>query len=382
MIKIKQLLAALSITTALSVTGVAMADTPVAPQIPSNTPVLQYLNKIGASLAYVTTEGGLPGYMSDIKGHRTMIYLLPDGEHFLVGSILNSQGTNLTLKAANEEESKLTEALKQLKERASSNDLMSGGTTSQVQTPSIQANVENSTGNPLPVTTSDNINNGIKVAAPTVQPIQSEVLPPVSEPPIIIQQDVSTGYINPKISKAELQKDILKTAYFEEFKHSASDPVVYLIADPQCGYCHQTWEMLSTLMKNHKFAVNVILSDALPGSDKAVTQLLANNDIVSLWDKGVGSKDGVAIPNVVQVGSQQWNTADIYRLKNNKIAAKYSSLTRKDGSNSSGVPIIMYVGKDGKVRSEQGIYTGPDKLDAMKAFLSGLPDWNAADSVK
>lgn len=382
----KKILQALTVTTALACCGSnAFADNTMnnmsVSQSPANTnqntPVMLYLKNIGASLAYVKTEAGLPGYMSDIKGHRTMIYLLPDGEHFLVGSMLNSQGKNLTLTAASEEESKLTEALRQLKERASAN------------AGDLGISQSSNSSNPLPI--SNTPNNAVNVGMPNFDnnsPLPSTPEASVSAVenngqsvviPTSINQDVSTGFINSKINSSELSKDILKTAYFEEY-HEKGSPVVYFVADPQCPYCHQAWDMLSTLMKKHKFSVNVILSDALPGSDRMVTQLLGNQNIVQLWNQGVGSKDGIPIPESLKVGSENWRTSDMYRLNNNKFASKYNQLIRKNNSNSNGVPILMYVGKDGKVRAEEGVYTGADKLDAMKAFLSGLPGWNAADS--
>lgn len=356
----KKFLSILMLSTIMTGSTVALADDDMhAPSLP-NTPAVQYLKRIGAHLAYVNTEAGLPGYVSEINGHRTIIYLLPDGKNFFVGSIMDNNGTNLTLKSANEEEEKLTSALRQLKEKAeaSASDF---GSVSSNPSPSPISN------NPLPTTPAP---QGLKSEAPVAP--QAITTPADSTP---INQDVSTNYINSKISASELLADVKKTAYFEEYNNNESAPAVYLVADPACPFCHIAWGMLNDLMKTHNFSVHVILSNALPGSEALVNQLFANSDIVNVWNSGAGSKDGVAIPNVAKVGSQEWNSADAFRLKNNMFAEKYRSLTTSGSKN--GVPIIMYVGVDGKVRAEQGVYVGKDRLDAMKAFLSGLPGWKA-----
>lgn len=321
-----------------------------APPLP-NTPVVHYLQKIGASLAYSGTYAGFDGYISDVGGRKTMIYLIPnDGQHFIAGSILDSNGVNVTLKSASEEEAKLADAIKQLKERASAS---AAGLQQSGPLP-----VE---GNPLPVE---------KPASVLQAPVNTPVVEasPVQED---ANADLSLKWIGDKISKANLERDVKNTAYF--YEGNVNDPAVYLVADPQCPYCHEAWSELSQLMDAHHFSVHIILSNALPGSDSLVNQILGNPNIVQIWSQGVGSRDNVAIPHILAEGSRDWQNADQYRMKNNQFANKYRSLIGDTTVN--GVPIIMYVGKDGKVRAREGIHTGKDGLDAMKAFLSGLPNW-------
>lgn len=322
-----------------------------APPLP-NTPVVHYLQKIGASLAYSGTYAGFDGYISDVGGRKTMIYLIPnDGQHFIAGSILDSNGVNVTLKSASEEEAKLADAIKQLKERASAS-------AAGLQNTGLAPTTDN---NPLPVE---------KTAPPALQAPIASITPNVDSVEDA-NADLSVKWINDKINKGTLERDVKNTAYF--YEGNVNDPAVYLVADPQCPYCHEAWNELSQLMDAHHFSVHIILSNALPGSDSLVNQILGNPNIVQVWSQGVGSRGNVAIPHVLQEGSRDWQNADQYRMKNNQFANKYRNLIAD--ANVNGVPIIMYVGKDGKVRAREGIHTGKDSLDAMKAFLSGLPNW-------
>lgn len=327
-----------------------------------------YLKNIGARLALIDSHPdiGLDGYISDVKGKKTTVYLLTGpngGRYFMVGSLFDANGNNLTLKSVSDEEQKLTDAIRQLKNRTEAADQI----TKQQQdafgdVKPIAAPVSD---NPLPVS-----------AAPALQVPSGD-----SETAKVASlaadssntEDLSGQWVNDKITQGVLRRDVERTAYF--YEGNENDPVVYLVADPQCPYCHAAWGMLSSLMAQHHFSVRVILTGVLPGSDALVTQLLANSDVVQVWQKGAGSKDGVPVPNAVTVGSKDWQAAEQYRNMNAAFAKKYRAVTGTSPQ-SNGVPILMYAGKDGKIRSMQGIYTGKEKLDAMKAFLSGLPNWH------
>ena len=360
-----------------------------------DTPAVNYLKKIGASFAYIGKAGDFDGYVSEVDGHKQIIYLIPgDPNHFIVGSVLDSDGHNLTLLSAHQEEEKLSDAIKQLqviRDKASANAQGLDLTSNTAPAPNATAT------NPMPTKDGDvssistppaDVTNDSAPAetTKTTQTVVSnkkdaEVFDPAFMKNVVFEpgkmKDDSGPFIvdfDPKEFIADVTNQHgakNQTANFTVGDENSHLPTVYMIADPQCPFCHAAWAQLHSIWDG-KFNVEIILADFLPGSDKVVDQLLAHDNVGNLWLQGLGSKDGVLVTNSVPETSYAWKKADEYRTKNNDpFARKFQELFAKNGQ--TGVPVLAYVGADGKLRAREGVNVGENGLDIMKIFLSGLP---------
>ncbi len=84
------LLAAAVAVATLGVSSLAMAQS-------SYPPAVQLLIDRGVSIAdSFEAPGGLTGYAGDMQGQPVAFYLTPDGDHIIVGPMLNANGDNLT----------------------------------------------------------------------------------------------------------------------------------------------------------------------------------------------------------------------------------------------------------------------------------------------
>ena len=70
---------------------------------------------------------------------------------------------------------------------------------------------------------------------------------------------------------------------------AASAPKIYMVVDPNCPHCHDTWQALRTAVFGGKLQIRLIPIDAF-GSDsaRAAAQLLHAANPLDAWDKYVG----------------------------------------------------------------------------------------------
>lgn len=321
-----------------------------------NSSVLDYLtNKVHAKVVSLGNRQGMDSYLVDLPGsnRHQPIYILPDGKHFILGILMDDKGYNFTLEDMVKERQKLQQAQAQLSSVADQVSNMGDGLSSNT--------LPATSDNPLPLKSSDV--SQVKAPAPnsvSQAPLVAEAPPPA----------VSVDGFRSKVTPAEFIKDAGATAFFTVGPENA--PRIYLVADPQCPFCHMAWTKLEPLVKAGKISVQVILTHYLPGSESVVDNLLANPDVDTLWMKGVGSRDGVNVPVVLTPGSADYATYDGYRVNNNDhFASKYQTLfsVNPNDKKSLGVPLMAYVSKDGKsVYATEGL----PKPANMDIFLSGI----------
>ena len=161
------------------------------------------------------------------------------------------------------------------------------------------------------------------------------------------------------LDKSKFIKDVAVVPWFSVGKPGA--PVVYMIADPLCPYCHRMWQTLAPRVAKGDFAVNVILIDGLPGSHDAAISLLSRPNISAVWESGEGSSDAPIAPPPPPAapGSQDekaQKTVQGWLARNDAFAHSV---------NITSTPLLAYVGKDGVLYSAEG----PRDIDA---FLSAL----------
>lgn len=158
-------------------------------------------------------------------------------------------------------------------------------------------------------------------------------------------------------------KDADATGYFDV--GSETSPLLYMIADPHCPYCHKYWSKIKPLIENNKIRVRIILADILPGSGPDVHNLIGNPNIGQAWIRGEGSVEGYPITPTVVPGSQSYQDADKAVNYNRNFATKYLAAEAPPGNDTGGTPFFSYKGIDGKFYAAEG----PGDMDA---FLSKI----------
>jgi protein-disulfide isomerase len=314
------------VAAALSVFAPAMAeDSPLAGRAVEAPPALKYLQAQGVKLTYLGEDGGLKGYLGENpNGKMQTFYLSPDGNHVIAGLLFRSGGINVTGLQINDMQKRYEDARKQMEDARK-----------QMDVPAPQA------------------------AQPQEQPkpeAQPQAAQPRAEaaPPAAPQAAAASAWLSP-IDKAKFLSEVEKTAWFAVGDKDA--PVLYMVADPQCPFCHKAWEEIRQQVLDHKLAVRVVLINGLSGSEPLAVSLLSRQDPGRAWLGGEGSRDGVHISPPPAQGSKEWNGAHHYLELNDNFAFNVVGI--------KGTPLFAYVGKDGKLYSAEG----PRDL---KAFMSAL----------
>lgn len=330
----------------------AMAPLMAHAEAPMPAQIVYLKDKLHAKLTFVKNIGGdsgYPTYIAELGGKRFTVSLLNNGL-LSVGVILDSNGRNLTVEAVAEEEAALSQAMRQVNQVINEAGGIAGAL--DAKTPGTQSAPQvSSTPTPAPV--------------PASQSIPAAAAQPAVDMTAFISKD--------NVTPDTLHDDLTKTARLVVGNRNL--PHVVMVADPQCPFCHIAWSQLKPLVDAKKIAVEVVLADTAmdspahvrPASADDITQLLANPLIDKLWMSGAGSTDDGVIPHAATIGTPAFNEADHYRADlNDPFALKYR---KAFAGKKSGLPILMYVSKDGNtVYGREGVKTPED----MNAFLSNI----------
>lgn len=151
--------------------------------------------------------------------------------------------------------------------------------------------------------------------------------------------------------KTKLIGSLDKTAWFS--LGDETRPVVYMVVDPQCPYCHRAWKALEPMIASKKFAVRIIVTSILPGSDEKAKSLLGRANPGEAWLRGEGSS------NDVPVSASDDADRGAHALQLNREIVASLGIT--------GTPFMTYVGSDGALYSVDGF---PDDLEGFFSKLS------------
>lgn len=285
---------------------------------PSKTPeFLKYL--IGRGM-YVTslppTISGVPGYaVEDKSGRDVIMYITPDGKSAIVGVML-SVGNGLT---SGQPENITALQLASLRARLVA--AKKSGETSSLS-PSLQKALE--------------------------RPVEA-VTTTVQSDPSLAKPFATTRKVSDFLS--EMNKTKYMSIGYE------GKPTVWLVADPQCPFCHKAWNKLSQLVMNGKISVNVIMVSTLAGSTPIARDIMSRPNPGEAWMSGAGSSDDGYRPPEHPASAEAIAKADSYLSAN-------MDFVKKEGLKIT--PWMGYVGKDGKT-----VYTH-EGADQIESFISAL----------
>jgi protein-disulfide isomerase len=320
---------------------------PLASKDSESTPALRYLAAAGVKLTYLGNDGGLRGYLGESSGGKMQtFYVTPDGEHFIAGVLFKRGGTNVTGVQIGEMQKRFEDAKK-----AAQGGAQAPAATAPTQ-PSAPA------GEPA------------KQDAPAADPEKrSEAAPETSFSPILasaeapatlaealpaVALDASDDFVS-SISAADFEARAAQANWFPVGKEEA--PAIYMVADPQCPWCHAAWAQIRPLVFSGKLQIRVVMIAGLKGSDPIARAILSQANPGQAWLRGEGSTEGVGVSPGAAEGSAAWADAGKY-LENNMNFAS--------GLGAQGTPFFAYVGKDQKVHVSEGM---PQPIDAFLSWL-------------
>lgn len=356
----------------------------------------------GTKVAALGDDGGVSGYLSESPEGKTIsVYVMPDSNYVILGTMfrLDDGGksfyvtgdqisrlksrlveakrladetrrqADLARNQADEAERKLTIAQQQLKpDNSSSLQInLAGGATLPIISSSTPPVLTPVAPPATPVTVSPSVTSS---ALPPVTTTNTSNLTPVNPTPV----NTTNANVDMKKFVSPLDKTKVLNLLDHDvawFSLGANDaPAIYMVADPQCPFCHAALEKLLPLIDDRRVKINIIISDRFESGSNpfAVSLLMQSNPGLTMYNTFSHMVNGVLVPAVPLKpldaslkDSADAQKADSYVKMNNKFIDNITIKGEKFGT-----PFFAYVGKDGVLYSTFG-------LDDLGSFLSNLP---------
>lgn len=282
--------------------------------------VLKYLIDSGVRLTYLGDAGGLKGYLGESpSGKVQTFYVTPDEKHVVAGVLFRETGTNVTGVQIADMENRYRAAQRNA-------EIARGETDVEV------------TAVPEPAVT-----NGL-----------SEVSIPEVQSGAAAQQDVSE-YLSDRAGDG-VRQELESAAWFQVGVDDA--PVVYMVADPNCPYCHRAWQDLRPRVVNREVTVRIILIAGLQGSEAKALSLLSRDVPSRAWFAGEGSTRMQPVQAPPAAGTDAFKNASRY-LDRNMDLFEQLQLTS--------TPTLFYYDEEGTLYESDGL---PRDMDAFLAEVA------------
>lgn len=348
----------------------AAARNPIAARAAEMAPVLSWLQTQGVKLTFIGEEGGLKAYLGEsANGKQQVFYVTPDGDHVVAGLLFKRDGMNVTgvqigemQQRFREAQQRYEEALKSSREPnddikrqvregseviPSSPDKAPGSGTADTKSSEKLEPAKDQKVEPAPKPAASERSSD---AAPVLPALAAKAAPAPSAVPAMGPARYVSG-----LDKTEFQAAVEDAAWFRVGDEKA--PTLYMVADPNCRFCHKTWDDLKPLVLGGKLQLRVIMIAGLPGSDQAARAILGSDLPGQEWLAGRGSVDGVQTGPAPEPNSEKWNLTTRVLQGNAEFIKRFSIQQ---------TPFLGFVGKDGKLYSSTG--TPSD----LALFLSSL----------
>ena len=200
------------------------------------------------------------------------------------------------------------------------------------------------------------------MAAQAPAPADASPLKPVMpEGPISPKPpEAAAPYLVDATDRAQFLEAVKQTVWFAVGMKGA--PAIYMVADPQCPFCHETWRRVKQRVFDGKMQVRVILIAGLKGSDPYVRSILARGEPTgagasTAWLQGEGSINNVPIQPPPADGTPANEMAKRFVSYNAAFAQRFQV---------SRTPFMFYTTPEGKLYASVGI---PDDLDGFLAAV-------------
>lgn len=343
----------------------AAAKNPIAARAAEMAPVLSWLQTQGVKLTYLGDEGGLKAYLGEsANGKQQVFYATPDGDHVVAGLLFKRDGMNVTGVQIGEMQQRFREAQQKYDEAMKTSHEPSEDMKRQLRQgseviPSTGAKAAEPAAKVPPAAPAPEKSVDAKPAdkpAPERRPEAVPSLPaalaqataqpaPVPAQPVVpatIKQ-MPVRYLS-GLDKAEFERSVEDLAWFRVGEEKA--PALYMVADPNCRFCHKAWDDLKPMVLGGKLQLRVIMVAGLPGSDAAARAILASDLPGQEWIAGRGSVDGIQAGPAPEPNSEKWNMTTRV-LQGNADFIKRFAIQQ--------TPFFGFVGRDGNLYSSTGV---------------------------
>lgn len=339
---------------------------PIAARAAEMAPVLSWLQTQGVKLTYLGDEGGLKAYLGEsANGKQQVFYATPDGDHVVAGLLFKRDGMNVTgvqigemQQRFREAQQKYDEAMKTSHEpseemkrqlRQGSEVIPSSGAkpaepaVKPIPEKSVDAKpAEKPVEKPVPERRSEAAPSlPAALAQASAQPASAPAQPVVPAASTIKQMPVR--YLS-GLDKAEFERAVEDLAWFRVGEEKA--PALYMVADPNCRFCHKAWDDLKPMVLGGKLQLRIIMVAGLPGSDAAARAILSSDLPGQEWIAGRGSVDGIQAGPAPEPNSEKWNMTTRV-LQGNADFIKHFAIQQ--------TPFFGFVGRDGNLYSSTGV---------------------------
>lgn len=343
-------------TALVAIPAIAQERNPFADRENRVAPIISYFQSKGVKLTSIGDAGGLLGYLGeDATGKQQVFYVTPDGKHVVAGLMIGLGGTIVTgiqvgeMRARFEAAAKSfdTEAQKQQSlltdesgEKATSEESDAApADKSDIPENVAPAIAPASTVSPGPVNDATTHDDGSPRDLPNDE--HAVLLPPAEGPASGALGNMSELWIS-KLDKDDFLKKAEQLPYFE-VGSVTSPSTLWMVADPQCPFCHKAWDHIKQSVLDKKIKVRIIMIAGLKGSEPIATDMLAHVRPARAW---LDSNAGRNLKLSVDPASPEYAKAHQYLEKNMDFA-------RSMGFDAT--PFLGYVAKDGKFYSSLGL---------------------------
>lgn len=275
---------------------------------------LQYLIDSGVTLTFLGDAGGLLGYLGESpSGSVQTFYLTPDGKHVIAGVLFREGGVNVSGIQLNDMRQRFEQARK------------SADTASEeIQSLKLGSTVEPNVPNTITEVTPTDIKNG-----------EAQV--------VTVDSYLSDFGVD------EFEKDLDKVAWFSV--GSSDAPVLYMLSDPQCPFCHKAWKDLRPMIMSRELSVRVIMVSGLEGSTPKAISILSREEPGRAFFAGEGSTKSMPIAPPPNSSSSDFKRARGYLNTNMAFMEKY---------NLDATPFFFAFNEEGKLFESRGWPREPD----------------------
>jgi protein-disulfide isomerase len=345
-------------------------DIPTLPSLDDNAPILVKLRAAGYQLTLLGEEGGVRGYFASFGKIKQPIYVTPDGNHFVMGYLIQRGGKNVSgvqigeMRARFDAESG-TNGGKQTVDTGSKIDATAPALPEPpVSSPSVSpviapetapASVEPSISGlqlppaPEPVKEAPVSGGDVPASSADHAALHGSTLPgtqPVNLPEARGPVEGANG--NPSsrwysnVDKAEFLKAMQTATYFDVGSQTAS-MTIYMVADPNCPYCHQTWDYLKSYVQSGTVRVRIVMIAFLNGSDEKAREIMISPRPGLRYLESDGGRN-VRIESDTK--SPEWQAMAGHLLNNINFAKRFGI---------SATPFLAYTDADGQFYSSPGV---------------------------
>lgn len=353
----------------------------------------RYFNHIGAKLTLFARQGhaGLFGYFSLIPAthngvpvidpktgkqvvKKQIIYAIPGDEYeVLEGDLRGSNGEPLTLKKLIE----IRDGAKAISENLE--DVLGGGSAPVAKDQSAPQG--SAASQPAPASQSGGaVNQGyLNPLLLPQQPDKALEYPQGISVSDTILKVIEEKWGKPSIDAGGFLKDVTNHTSHFIVGDNEKAPLLYLVVDPRCEYCHALWHEVRPYVLSGKIRAMIILSSAKGGAASLddAAQILSSHKAGSLWMNGVGNNPAAPVPMLTQPSDEHYQA--YYRAvetSNNRFLQKYAPAVI---SGSTGVPLSMFVSKN-KVYGYMGTLD-PIFVSTFIGRLTGADDKGFSETV-